>query len=217
MPDIIVSPEKPNLTQPGPAGTTAPPEVAERDPSPHHTAESRNAVDLERGAPQPDASDSADSAMDESTDSSSTDSTSDSEDSSQGSEESAPEEPELAVDEQAENRTSTEYHPRILPWHEPQIPAEVGTGGHREDGRQVLRASSVASEAYEPPEPEPDSGSVDSEYIPAGPSHEEPDITEPFPNQPQTDESLTGNVQEIGADSSGRVQVGPLEDDSRIL
>lgn len=217
MPDILASTQRPNSTQLNFVETTAPPKVAEHEPELYHKAdESRNVVDLEGGAPQPDASDSAESAMDESTDSSSTNSTSDSEDSSQGSDESPPEEPGPAMNEQAGNRRSTEYHPHILPRHEPQIPMEAGTRD-REDEVQVSRASSVASEAYEPPEPESDSSSVDSEYVPAGPSHEGPDMTEPFPNQPPTDDSLTGNVQEIGADSSGRVQVGPLEDDLRIL
>lgn len=218
MPDILASTQKPTSTQSSFVETTAPPEVAEHESDPYNTTdESRNVVDIEGGAPQADASDSAESAMDESTDSSSTNSTSDSEDSSQGSDRSPPEEPGPAMNEQAENRRSTEYHPHILPRHELQIPMEAGTRDREDDEVQVSRASSVASEAYEPPEPESDSSSVDSEYVPAGPSHEGLDMTEPFPNQPPTDESLTGNVQEIGADSSGRVQVGPLENDSRIL
>lgn len=201
----------------------APPVITCHESSPSDAmGENRAGVDMEGEAPEPYASDSAGSAMDESSGSSSTDSTSDSEDSSEDSDKSPSEGPEAAMDEQADGNASTEHHPGTFPEYEPQslMGAESGKDpvfGVQGDERQVSRASSVASEAYEPPEPEPDSGSAVSEYVPAGPGNEEPDMTEPFPSQPQTDESLTGNVQEIGVNLGGTVQVGPLEDNSKLL
>lgn len=159
--------------------------------------------------------------MDESSGSSSSDTSSDSEDSSEDSDEEE-QESQAAMDERADGNVNAGHHTGNLPGDESQSAMEVEPGKESESGaqgdeRHVSRASSVASEAYEPPEPEADSGSAISEYVPAGPGNEESDMTEPFPSQPQTDESLTGNVQENGVNSGGNVQVGPLEDNSKLL
>lgn len=221
--DTVPSSENLVAANTNPPEEAAPSVVTRHESSPSDAiGENRAGVDMEGEAPEPYASDSAGSAMDESSGSSSTDSTSDSEDSSEDSDEGPSEGPEAAMDEQADGNASTEHHPGTFPEYEPQLLMGADSGkdpvfGVQGDERQVSRASSVASEAYEPPEPEPDSGSAVSEYVPAGPGNEEPDMTEPFPNQPQTDESLTGNVQEIGVNLGGTAQVGPLEDNSKLL
>lgn len=221
--DTVASSENIVPANTNPPEETAPPVITGHESNLSDAmGEDRASVDMEGEAPEPYASDSAGSAMDESSGSSSTDSTSDSEDSSEDSDEGPSEEPEAAMDEEADGNATTEHHPSTFPEDEPQSLMGTETGKEPEfsvqgDERQISRASSVASEAYEPPEPEPDSGSAVSEYVPAGPGNEEPDMTEPFPSQPQTDESLTGNVQEIGVNLGGSVQVGPLEDNSELL
>lgn len=222
MAHTVASSENPVLENTKSPEEAAPPVIAEHESSLSDAAgENCAGLNMEE-APEPYASDSAGSAMDESSGSSSTDSTSDSEASSEDSDEGPSEEPEVAMDERADGNANTEHHPSTLPEGEPQSSIEAESGkepvsGVQEDEHQVSRASSAASEAYEPPEPEPDSGSAVSEYVPAGPGNEEPDMTEPFPSQPQNDESLTGNVQEIGVNFGGSAQVGPLEDNTKLL
>lgn len=170
-----------------------------------------DAVDLERELSNTYSSDSTGSEMDESSDSSSTDSsTSDSRESSQ--EPNVPDS-ERSLDGGMENpdvdEQENEHRKRTLSEH-----AQVSTDDQAGDGeRQVSPAVSASSEGYEPPEP--DSGSVDSEYSPLSPivpGREESDVSRiPHPDQSQSDEPLTGNIQELGADSTGHVQVGPLE------
>lgn len=175
-------------------------------------------------------SDSTGSSMDESSDSSSTGSVSDSQ---EELDEAIPsndlpqvtEEP--TVDEQTENDQSADY-PSTLPEHaqgstdnSPEEESSI-SGSQAENDGQASRASSVASEAYEPPEPDPDTGSVGSEYTPpfspVFPGPEESEIyPKPLPNQPQAEEPLTGKVQEMGADSRGHAQVGPLDYNWPIL
>ena len=183
------------------------------------------AVEPETEASHAYESDSTGSSMDESSDSSSTGSVSDSQEELDVATSSndlpyVTEEP--TVDEQAENDLSADYDPGTLPEHakgstdiSPEE-ASSSSGSRAENDRQASRASSVASEAYEPPEPEPDSGSVGSEYTPpfspVFPGPEESEMSpKPLPNQPQAEEPLTGNVQEMSADSRGHVQVGPLD------
>ena len=189
------------------------------------------AVEPETEASHAYESDSTGSSMDESSDSSSTGSVSDSQEELDVATSSndlpyVTEEP--TVDEQAENDLSADYDPGTLPEHakgstdiSPEE-ASSSSGSRAENDRQASRASSVASEAYEPPEPEPDSGSVGSEYTPpfspVFPGPEESEMSpKPLPNQPQAEEPLTGKVQEMGADSRGHAQVGPLDYNRPIL
>lgn len=187
------------------------------------------AVEPETEASHAYESDSTGSSMDESSDSSSTGSVSDSQ---EELDEPIPsnalphvtEEP--TVDEQAENDQNADYS-STLPEHaqgstDDSREEESSTSGQAENDRQASRASSVASEAYEPPEPDPDSGSVGSDYTPpfspVFPGPEESEMSpKPLPNQPQAEEPLTGKVQEMGADSRGHAQVGPLDYNRPIL
>ena len=171
--------------------------------------------------------DSTGSSMDESSDSSSTGSVSDSQ---EELDEPIPsndlpqvtEEP--TVDEQAENDQSADYASTLPQGSTADSREEESStsDSQAENDRQASRASSVASEAYEPPEPDPDSGSVGSEYTPpfspVFPGPEESEMSpNPLPNLPQAVEPLTGKVQEMGADSRGHAQVGPLDYNRPIL
>lgn len=211
MPDILPQPHREEVesSRQGSHAELGQDPAIPGNPTDNRIAE--DAVGFEREPSNIYSSDSTGSEMDESSDSSSTDSsTSDSRESSQ--EPDVPDS-EHSLDQGMENpavdEQETEHRQHTLPEN-----AQVSTDGQAGDGeRQVSPAVSASSEGYEPPEP--DSGSVDSEYSPFSPNvpgRGESDVSRiPHPDQSQSDEPLTGNIQELGADSTGHVQVGPLE------
>lgn len=80
---------------------------------------------------------------------------------------------------------------------------------------RASREPSVASEAYEPPEPETSADSGDEAYTPpfspaSGPA-EPSDVSAPSIDQPQTDKPLTGKVQPFDSDAQHVREVGHLD------
>lgn len=171
-------------------------------------------ADLEREASHAYSSDSTGSSMDESTDTSSVSSDSDNQEDSDDEDVRSPERDfaedaeRPAGDEETQKETRTESHPPFS-GHAP-APDDGSSGEESYEPGDVDgddRMSSAESEGYEPPEPEQDSGSVESEYTPPPLSGEEPELSPgPLSDQSQA-EPLTGDVQEVSADS-GHVQVG---------
>lgn len=170
--------------------------------------------DIEREASHAYSSDSTGSSMDESTDTSSVSSDSDSQGELEDEDVRNPrrdfaEAAERPVgDDETHKETDTESHPPLS--EHATAPSDGSSGEESYEPGDVDgddRMSSAESEGYEPPEPEQDSDSVESEYTPPPHSGKEPKVSpEPLPDQSPA-EPQTGGVQEVSADS-GHVQVG---------
>lgn len=167
-------------------------------------------ADFEREASHAYSSDSTGSSMDESTDTSSVSSDSDSQEESDDEDVRSPgrdfaEDAETpAGDEETQKEARTESHPPSS-GHAP-APDDGSSGEESYEPGDVDgddRVSFAESEGYEPPEPEQDSGSMESEYTPPPLNGEEPEVSpRPLPDQSQA-EPRTGDSAD-----SGHVQVG---------
>ncbi|KAI9929977.1 hypothetical protein MW887_011787 [Aspergillus wentii] len=195
------------------------------------SSQSRNAdtgdVEYEKEPSPSSLSESTGSAMDESDDSSSADSTSvahASRESPELAELSAPEplEHSQEADQEEENGSGSVDGSHSLPAR-PRFPNADSQDELPESDSQAeqiqhtsSRESSLDSEAYEPPEPEPNPGSpesVESIYTPplslASPGPvEHTEASRPPLDQLQADEPLTGKVQGLETGSQNHVQVG---------
>lgn len=109
-----------------------------------------------------------------------------------------------------------------LPHPLPERPRFAGVESHA-DGRvdvtnqeqepesQASPESSDGSEAYEPPEPDPDTAAHSPHFSPAPPGPEDTVNSGRQLEQPHADRPLTGNAQDLDSDSRAFLQVGPLD------